>query len=128
VIHRDPVFHNERAGERSAGTEGKQVIERFGVIALGVGGPHRVQDHLSQPGLSRGESKRRVRSRRGRGTKEVLIAFRPLSRKCHKLWHFSRNTIAKTSGVAVRTCLFIRSLLSPSGYLAPKLINDGLQN
>ena len=60
MIHRGPVFHQQRAGERSAGAEGKQIIEGFSVIALGMAGSHRVQNHLSQPGLSLGESKKRL--------------------------------------------------------------------
>jgi hypothetical protein len=32
------VFHQERTRERSAGTEGKQIIEGLGVVTLGVSG------------------------------------------------------------------------------------------
>jgi hypothetical protein len=32
-----------------------QVVERLGVVATGMGRPHRLQQHLAQPGLSRHE-------------------------------------------------------------------------
>jgi len=41
MIHRGSVLHQQRAGERSAGAEGKQVIQCFGVVTLGVDRLHR---------------------------------------------------------------------------------------
>jgi hypothetical protein len=44
-----------RPGERPAGTELEEVVERLGVVAPGVARWDRVEDHFPKRGLGRGE-------------------------------------------------------------------------
>ncbi|MDX6458965.1 MAG: hypothetical protein QOE55_2662, partial [Acidobacteriaceae bacterium] len=54
-FHARSPLHQQRPGERPAGTEGEQVVERLGVVAPGVRRRDRVQDHLSEQRLGRSE-------------------------------------------------------------------------
>jgi thiol-disulfide isomerase/thioredoxin len=77
-----------------AGAKGKQ-HRVLCVVVFRVDGLHRVQNHLTQNGLSLRESERQSDGRQfnlnERGahcqpTSPLLLQFK----KCHKLWHFSR--------------------------------------
>jgi hypothetical protein len=56
-IHARTPLHQQRPGERPADTEGEQVVERLGIVAPGVRRLDRVQDHLPQDRLGRGQGR-----------------------------------------------------------------------
>jgi hypothetical protein len=113
MLHRRSVLHQKCTSERSVGTEGKQIVERFGVVALGVDGPHRVQNYLSQPGLSLGESKGLLSGRQIYMNQRVahcqpssrLIAKCQLCSSLLQIWHHTVVTIRFS--VAIEMKLFI---------------------
>jgi hypothetical protein len=82
-------------GERSAGTEGEEVVERLGVVAPGVGRRHRVENHFPKPGLGRDE---------GQGPPALLSGDgAPKRDRCHEMINTDSNRLMR-SGIHREIC------------------------